>query len=96
MLTEYGSTAAPSFIATSSSRWDQWLESPSELKLPRETGSNHRRIFYPKIAECPGNMQKANKNKVVAEPEAISQGKGWLFQASLCKDLVGILRTGGL
>lgn len=75
MLTEHASMAAPLFISTSSFRWGHWLELSSELRFPGEASSNHRRIFYPMIAECPGNMQKANKNTVIAELEAISQEK---------------------
>lgn len=51
------------------------LELPSELKCTRGAGSNYSKIFNPKSVECPGKMQKADKNEVVAEPGAISQGK---------------------
>lgn len=78
-------------------RWNRYLELPSKFTFPRGRGSNHLRIFYPKIVECPGNTQKANNNEVLSEHGAISQEK-WRFVQTMrklkggwLKDLLGIL-----
>lgn len=45
------------------------------IHVSKGTDNNHLRIFYPKIVECPGNMQRANKNEVAIESGAISEEK---------------------